>query len=79
MAFQLSDPRYGFSFKTAGSTGKNSTKSINNVNLAMGGASEGYTPEEVGIFIDAICDSVMAATTKSDYIINAQRLLDVVP
>lgn len=73
MAYIADAPRYGFSFTATSATGTNRTKSVNNVNVAMGGASEGCTPDQVGAFVRLIGQSIVGGTVDADKIfINAQ-------
>lgn len=73
MAYIADAPRYGFSFTATSAAGTNRTKSVNNVNVAMGGASEGCTPDQVGAFVHLIGQSIVGGTVDADKVfINAQ-------
>lgn len=80
MAYELLDSRYGFSFKTtndASGNGKSATKSINYVNLSLGGSSSGYSPDDVGTFIDSVATSIMGSAYTYDRTITDQRPLEM--
>lgn len=81
MAYEISDSRYGVSFKTAKPSNLESftTKSINYVNLKLGNANSGYTPAEAATFIDTIAASLIGAGAVKDRIINDQIQIDMVP
>lgn len=73
MAYATEDPRYGFTFTVTNTSGTSRTKTVNNINIAMGGSSAGYTPEEVGDFIKLLGDSLTGGTVDQERIyINAQ-------
>lgn len=77
MAYTAGDPRYGFAFTARSSAGVNKSKTVNNINIAMGGSSAGYTPDEVGIFINAVADSIIGGIVDADKLfINAQYPLN---
>lgn len=71
MAYQTDDPRYGFSFRTT-YNGTSKSKTVNNVNIAMGGSSAGYNADQIGNFIGVIAQSIMGATSYDNLYINAQ-------
>lgn len=70
MAYQAGDPRYGFAFRNT-YNGKTKSKTVNNVNIKMGGESSGYDADQVGTFVDAITQSITGGTYDNIYI-NAQ-------
>lgn len=73
MAYIADAPRYGFSFTATSAVGTNRTKTINNVNVAMGGASDGYTPDQVGAFAYLVGQSIVGGTVDANKVfINAQ-------
>ena len=73
MAYTADAPRYGFSFTATSATGTNRTKSLNNINIAWGDSTEGYTPDQVGAFVHLVAQSIVGGTVDADKVfINAQ-------
>lgn len=73
MAYIADAPRYGFSFTTNSAAGSSRMKTINNVNIAMGGASDGYTPDQVGALVYLIGQSIVGGIVDVNKVfINAQ-------